>query len=145
MDEEEFLSQVLGAIAEAETIAIFFPILRRALVVDIRHDESTSPLVKVMPQVQSMEERIKAVERLRPELGKVRSILGVPWMKSVRRLREHGVTDRLIERLVEVGMPPSTATATVHESIEQLWRLECMAFARMIRGEGYKTIWAAKR
>lgn len=145
MDEEDqFLSQVLSEIAEAEIITIFLPLLRRALVVDTRQDELSSQLVRVMPQAKSMEERIHSIEKQRPHLGKVRSILGIPWIKSVRELRECGIEDRLVERLSAAGMPQQKATSSVRDAILQLWGLEQLAFTHMIRGEGYATIWAAK-
>ncbi|HUP28161.1 MAG TPA: hypothetical protein VM409_06970 [Chloroflexia bacterium] len=142
-EDEQFLGQVLSEIAEAEIITIFFPLLRRALVVDTRSDGEMGHLIKVMPQVRSMEERISSIQKLRPSLGKVHSILGIPWMKSVRGLREHGVRARLIERLASSGVPLTLAEKQISEALEQLWRLERLGFERMIRGEGYTTIWAA--
>jgi hypothetical protein len=51
MDEEAFMSQMLAGISESDVISIFFPLLRRALVVDVRHDDDVKPMVRVMPQV----------------------------------------------------------------------------------------------
>lgn len=145
MDEDDqFLSQVLSGIAEADIITIFLPLLRRALVVDTRQDELSSQFVRVMPQARSMEERIYSIEKQRPNLGKIRSILGIPWIKSVRELRECGIIDRLVERLASAGMPAQKASSLVRDAVQQLWGLEQMAFSHMIRGEGYSTIWAAK-
>ncbi|MDQ3705268.1 MAG: hypothetical protein M3437_08620 [Chloroflexota bacterium] len=144
-NEDQFLSQVLSGISEAEVVTIFFPLLRRAMVIDARGNEQSAYMVKVMPQVNSMEERIRSIEKLRPQLGKVRSILGVPWMKSVRRLDEHGVTRMLVDKLVSAGATYGEADAAVKAAAEQLWRLEKMAFVRMIRGEGFKTLWTTKR
>ena len=143
-EEDRFLSDVLSGISEAEVISIFFPLLRRALVVDVRHDESTQPLVQVMPQVASMEARIEGIEKMRPQLGKVQSILGVPWMKSVRSLQEHGIIERLVERLSRAGMLPSVAETALNKAVRQLWKVERLSFERLIKGEGYATIWSAK-
>src|SRR5436190_22927720 len=96
MDEDDqFLNQVLSGISEAEIVTIFFPLLRRALVIDTRHDVETAQMVRVMAQVGSMEERISVIEGLRPQFGKVRSILGIPWIKSIHTLREQGVIEQL--------------------------------------------------
>ena len=143
-NEDQFLSQVLSGISEAEVITIFFPLLRRAMVIDTRGDEQAGYMVRIMPQVNSMEERIRSIEKLRPKLGNVRSILGVPWMKSVRRLDEHGVTRMLADKLVSAGATYGEADAAVKAATEQLWRLEKIAFVRMIRGEGFSTLWTAK-
>src|SRR5947199_7147389 len=110
-DEDQFLNQVLAGISEAEIVTIFFPLLRRAMVIDTRHDAHTTQMVRVMPQVGSMEERITIIEGLRPQFGKVRSILGIPWIKSIHTLREQGVIEQLEKRLSDSGMPVSKARA----------------------------------
>ncbi len=143
-DDDQFLNQVLSGIAEAEVITIFFPLLHRAIVIDTRMDERSGQMVKVMPQANSMNERIRSIERMRPQLGKVRSILGVPWMKSVRRLDDDGVIQRLVNRLSAAGMPPASAEAAIRDAAEQLWRLERIAFVRMIKGEGFRTLWVTQ-
>ena len=70
--DDQFLNQVLSGISEAEIITIFFPLLRRALIIDTRHSEGLGHMVGVLPQVGSMEERIAVIEELRPQFGKVR-------------------------------------------------------------------------
>lgn len=144
-NDDQFLSQVLSGISEAEVVTIFFPLLRRAMVIDTRSDGNSGPMVKIMPQVNSMEERIRSIERIRPALGKVRSILGVPWMKSVRRLSEHGVISMLTDKLVSAGLSYAEAESAVQSAAEGLWRLEKIAFVRMIHGDGFRTLWTTKR
>ncbi len=143
--DDQFLSQVFTAIAEADVISIFFPLLRRALVVDMRGAPEAYPLVRIMGQVNSMEERISTIEQQRPGMGKIRSILGVPWFKSVRSLEEAGVLSRLVERLVQAGMYPAESEPALRNAINQLWKIERMAFAGLVRGEGYKTLWTTKQ
>jgi hypothetical protein len=142
-DDDQFLNQVLSGISEAEIVTIFFPLLRRAIVIDTRHNEDAGHMVRVMPQVSSMEERIAGIEKMRPQFGKVRSILGIPWIKSVNTLREQGVGDQLVNRLVDAGMPRSEAENAVNSGLRELWRVEHKAFVAMIRGEGYQTLWSA--
>src|SRR5437868_12095082 len=144
MDDDQFLSQVLSGISEAEIITIFLPLLRRALIVDTRHNEVAGHMVGVVPQVGSMEERISVIERMRPEFKKVHSILGIPWLKSVYSLQEQGVTDRLVERLSDSGMSPALAEEAVREAVGQLFRVEHRAFVALIRGEGYQTLWTRR-
>jgi hypothetical protein len=143
--DDQFLGQVLSAITEADVISIFLPLLRRALVIDLRGAPEAPPMVRVLGQVNSIEERISSIERLRPDMGKVRSILGVPWLKSVRSLEEVGITDRIIERLSEVGMDHSESVPALRDAINQLWKIERLAFAGLIRGEGYRTLWTTKQ
>jgi hypothetical protein len=143
-NDEAFMSQMLAAITEADVISIFFPLLRRALVVDVRHDDTSPPMVRVMAQVSSMEERIASIERERPGLGKIRSILGVPWLKSVRNLDDGGVIEGLVERLAEAGMPPEEGRSLLRRAVNTLWGIERLAFVSLIRGEGYKTLWTSE-
>jgi len=142
--DDQFLGQVFSAIGEADVISIFFPLLRRALVIDMREAPDTPPMISVQGQVNSMEERIENIERLRPGLSKIRSILGVPWLKSVRGLEDTGVTTRLIERLSEAGMSPNESGPALNHAINQLWNIERMSFVGLIKGEGYRTIWTTK-
>jgi hypothetical protein len=142
--DDQFFGQVFSAIKEADVISIFFPLLRRALVIDMREAPDSPPMISVQGQVNSMEERIDRIERARPGLGKIRSILGVPWLKSVRDLEETGVTTRLVERLSEAGMPPAESEPILRAAIDRLWKIERMSFVGLIRGEGYRTIWTTK-
>src|SRR5215218_1554483 len=119
-NEEAFMNQMFAAMTEADVISIFFPLLRRALVVDVRREGDAVPMVRVMSQVNSMEERITSIEAERPELGKIRSILGVPWLKSVRGLEEEGVVDGLVRRLSEAGMSPEVARSQVRKAVNSL-------------------------
>ncbi|HST03609.1 MAG TPA: hypothetical protein VLQ48_02620 [Chloroflexia bacterium] len=141
MDEEAFLNQVLAAIAEADVVSIFFPLLRRAMVIDLRHEDDVLPMVKIMPQAGSMDERIAGIERVRPDLGKIRSILGVPWLKSVRNLQQEGVIDGLVLRLVAAGLSPAESERLLRNAVNALWGIERIAFVSLVKGDGYKTLW----
>ena len=88
-----------------------------------------------------MDERIAGIERVRPDLGKIRSILGVPWLKSVRNLQQEGVTDGLVRRLVEAGLSPIESERLLRNAISSLWGIERIAFVSLINGDGYKTLW----
>ncbi len=141
MDEEQFLMQVMMHIDEAEVMTVFFPLLRRALVVDTRSNYEFGPLVEVMPQVNSMEERVMTIERRRPQMGRIRGILGIPWMKSVNTLVEVGVIERIEQRLVSAGMSNSAAALACANAIRDLRTAEYREMVALIRGEGYDTIW----
>lgn len=144
-DDDQFLNQVLSGISEAEIITIFFPLLGRSLVVDTRHSDDAGQMVKVMSQVGSMDERITSIQQIRPQFGKIRSILGVPWVKSINSLEEQGVAEQLAKRLVESGMPRHDAEVTIRNAAHELSRIERRSYIAMIRGEGYRTIWSAQQ
>ena len=75
---DEFITQVLSTIDEAEVLTIFFPNLAKALVIDARRNLEEGPLVKVVGQVNSMEERMAALEKMRTGRGRVRPRGGPP-------------------------------------------------------------------
>ncbi len=145
MDDEQFVERMMAAIEEADVISLFFPLLRRALVVDARTSGGQPPLIAGMPQVSSVEERIAMIEARRPGLGKVRAVLAVPWTRPVRELEERRVVQVLVERLGRSGMQPEEARRRLQKAFGRLWNIEQLAFASMIRGEGYQTIWTSPR
>lgn len=144
---DEFIIQVLSTIDEAEVLTIFFPNLAKALVIDVRRNFEEGPLVKVVGQVNSMEERMAAIEKMRPGLGRVRSIAGIPWAKSIRTLRENGVMARLEQRLVSGGENPQAAACACDTAFQKLLELEQEQWVNVIKGQNslYKSIWETPR
>jgi len=143
VERDEFISQVLSTIDEAEVMTIFFPNLSKALVVDTRAGLSYKPLVRVMNQVNSMEERMGILEKLRPNLGRVRSIAGIPWTKSIRSLQENEIMSRLEKRLQLSGLQPFDSKQICQEAFNKLKEIERNQWATLIKGQSglYKTIW----
>lgn len=143
MERDEFITQVLSTIDEAEVLTIFFPNLAKALVVDVRRNAEEGPLVKVVNQVNSMEERMAAIERMRPSFGRVRSIAGIPWTKSIRTLRENGIMSRLEQRMVANGDNSFNATAACQEAFQKLQEIEQAQWVDLIKGRNplYRSIW----
>ena len=140
---DEFITQVLSTIEEAEVLTIFFPNLAKALIVDFRRNFEEGPLVRVANQVNSMEERMSNIEKMRPGLGRVRSIAGIPWTKSVRTLKENEVIERLENRLVAGGMDRYEAAQTCNDAFASLKQVEHAQWVDLIKGQSplYKTIW----
>jgi hypothetical protein len=145
MDDDQFLLQVFASIDEAEILSIFFPLLRRALVVDARHTAHVGPLLAVAPQVASTAERIAWVAAARPDFGRPEFIMMLPWLKSIRSLTEHGIFLRLGELLVRNGLRPETATRMIRQAERELLQVERDNYIAMIRGEGCETVWEAPR
>ena len=143
MERDEFITQVLSTIDEAEVLTIFFPNLSKALVVDVRRNFEEGPLVRVMNQVNSMEERMAAIEKMRPGLGRVRSIAGIPWTKSIRTLGENGIINRLEQRLVSGGEDSYKVSQACHAAFQKLQEIEQAQWIDLIKGQNqlYKSIW----
>ncbi len=145
MDDDQFLLQVLASIDEAEILSIFFPLLRRALVVDTRHTAHIGPLIAVAPQVSSTAERIAWVAAARPEFGRPEFIMMLPWIKSIRSLTNNGILARISDLLVRNGLSPEVAETMTRQAQRELFHLEHETFVAMIRGDGYETVWEAPR
>jgi hypothetical protein len=80
---------------------------------------------------------------MRPGLGRVRSIAGIPWAKSVRTLQENGVIARLEQRLISAGENPYEAAYACDSAFKELQELERQQWVSVIKGKNplYKNIW----
>jgi hypothetical protein len=145
VDDDQFLLQVFASIDEAEVLSIFFPLLRRALVVDTRHTPQIGPLIAVAPQVTSTAERMAWVTAARPEFDRPDFIMMLPWLKSIRSLSDHGILARIRELLIRNGLPPDTAETMTRQAQRELLHIERETFIAMIRGDGYETVWEAPK
>ncbi len=63
------LSEVRRHLDHTQVVGFFFPFLRRTLLIDTRTSDVDGPLVIVTPMVNSVEERIRSLRRLRPRFA----------------------------------------------------------------------------
>lgn len=126
-------------IAEAEVVTLYFPFLRKTLLVDTRTGDSVGPLVRVVPMARSSAERFESLRQMRPELPRAESITMIPWSRRVVSLEAEGVWDRLLARLSESG--DRSALSAAGECLAELAGLEARELGDAIRGEHYRTLW----
>ena len=143
-DYETDLQEVLRAVDYAEVFVIFFPLLRKSLVIDTRSDMENPPLVRLMPQVGSPQERYRVIRRLRPHFPRLEQMPTIPWHKLVRSLFTMGVVDRIRSRLAQSG-GGQEAIAALDEATSELLRLERLELASVIQGDNDHTIWPRER
>jgi hypothetical protein len=136
------LEEVLRSIEEAEVLSIYFPVLRRSLIVDTRTTHESGPLVRVMPMVGSREERVRTIKRMRPFLPRPDSLTVIRWPKYVSSLSRLGVLKALAQRLAATGYVEGLTA--LREAMQELRRLELDELAHVIRGENYYTIWGRR-
>ncbi|GIW06182.1 MAG: hypothetical protein KatS3mg060_0987 [Dehalococcoidia bacterium] len=127
----------------AEVLSVYFPLLARTLVIDMRHDPTSEPLIRVMPMVNSLEERYRSLRRLRPQFPQPEQIALVPWPKYVDSLLRLGLWDRLLRRLERGGFRRSLEDA--EKALSELRTLEHATVVSAIKGRGFKTLWPASR
>jgi hypothetical protein len=137
------LEAVFKHIGSAQTLSVFFPMLRRALIIDLRHGPQEGPMVRVMPMARSAADRLRSLKRLRPHLPRANEVLAVPWTGYVGSLVSSGVWEKLMERVVAEG--GDTSRKDMDEALTELQRIERHEMAMLIKGEQYETMWAKKR
>ena len=137
------LGEVGRRVAAAEVLTVAFPMLGRALVMDLRPSAEEPPLVRVVPMARGPEERIRYLRRARPSLPRPDEITIILWPKLVRSLERLGVLDQLLERAAATGHPD--AVQSCRDAWQELLQMERMELAAAVRGENYHTVWASRK
>jgi hypothetical protein len=140
--DQEFridLAEVRQSVERADVITVHFVYFRETLVLDTRKSATEPPLARVRPSVATVDERIKDIRSLRPRFGRPESITYIPWPKFVRSLRESGVWDVLVDRMV------AAAGGRFEDEMDRLYRRlrkdEWNEYRNAIAASGYKTLW----
>ncbi len=144
MTDDDFdndLDEIVKNIAAAEVVSIFFPALRRSVVIDTRTNEHDGPMVRLMPMVASPQERLRSLRRLRPSFPRVHNLALIPWPRYVESLVKLGIWARVVSRLEAAGQ--GAAAAECGEVLRELQAVEKAEMASVVRGENYHTIWSA--
>ncbi len=128
-------------IQKAEIMCLYFPLLRKTLVVDLRTDVEDPPIIRLMPMANSIEERVRSLRKLRPRFPRPEKVAILPWPKYVDSLVRLGVWDMLLERCAATGDRGSIESCA--SALEELRSLEQAELAAVITGEQYHTIWQA--
>lgn len=132
-------AEVYRAIDHGEIIALFFPLLRKTLLMDTRTTSLDDPMIKVVPMASSADERYKELVRMRPRLPKPESVNIVPWPKFVESLERTGVWDRIVRRYIDIGPPEIVRQCEL--SLGELREFEQEEIRNAITGENYETLW----
>jgi len=127
----------------AEVMGIYFPLIRKTLLVDPRSDAVDGPMIRVVPMANSMEERFRSLRRLRPRLPRPESITLIPWPKYVTSLKRLNIWDRVVQRFVNAG--DMEAVRVCEETFNELVELEKREIVEAIKGERYTTLWERKK
>ena len=133
------LDDILMSIDSAEVISLYFPMLWKAVVIDTRSDEIQGPLVNLSGMVDSPEERLRSIRRMRPSFPKVHNLTLIPWVRSIEGLVNHGVWQRIVDRFEKIGH--HEAVDACETILDELSDLETSEIASAIIGRNYETIW----
>lgn len=126
----------------AEVIALYFPLLRKTLLMDLRTNDVDGPMIRVVPMANTSEERFQSLLKMRPRFGRPDSITIIPWPKYARTLVDLGIWERIVRRFAEAGSPQSVRDCD--RCYRELSKLESEELRRAVTGENYETIWGTR-
>ena len=135
------MDEISRNIQRAEVVCFYFPQLRKTLVVDLRTDVEDPPVVRLLPMVNSIEERVRSLKKLRPRFPQPEKLAILPWPKYVDSLVRMGIWDMLVERCAATGDKGSVKSCA--DALDELRKLEKEEMAAVITGDQYHTIWQA--
>ena len=133
------IGEVHRAIDVGEITALYFPLLRKTLLMDTRTTAVDGPMIKVVPMASSPEERFRELVRMRPRLPKPESINIIPWPKYAASLVRLDVWDHIVRRFLEIG--PPEIVRECQACLDEIQRAEREEIRRAITGEKYETLW----
>ena len=137
------LDEVIRNIDRAEVISIYFPLLRKTILIDTRFTEEDQPMVKIVPMASNADERYRVLKRLRPRFPRPKANTVVSWPKYVESLVRLGVWRKVMERFVYSGH--KDAVQACDRVLEDMSVLEMEELSAVITGENYHTMWTRSR
>ncbi len=133
------LAEVRRSLEAAEVISIYFPMVRKTLLLDTRSSPHDPPMVRVVPMTNTVEERFRELRRLRPRFTRPETLTVIPWMKYVGSLKRLGVWEAIVDRMVRAGGPAYGAKCDV--CYQELLEEERAEVRRALTGENYESLW----
>lgn len=133
------IGEVHRAIDGGEIIALYFPLLRKTLLMDTRTTAVDGPMIKVVPMAASPEERFRELVRMRPRFPKPETINIIPWPKYAESLVRTEVWDHIVRRFLEIG--PPNIVSECEKCLKEVRAAEREEIRRAITGDGYETLW----
>ena len=133
------LRAVFGVIDSEEVMIFRFVTIPQGLLFDARHNEMEGPLLRLVSRVNTLEERFKAIRKLRPRFRLPEKVVAVPWPKYVHSLEDCGAWERILRRIGSCGYPKIADRAVdVLRDMEMRERAEML---NAITGAGYHSLW----
>ncbi|MGD9711543.1 MAG: hypothetical protein AB7V46_05685 [Thermomicrobiales bacterium] len=138
-DSDDFTERLKVAIESAEVVSVFFVRVGHSLIMDLRPDPESEPVVVVDRMAESPYQRLLSFSNLRPTLSLPDEITLAPWTERVTDFQESGVMDVFLARCRSAGGDQLASDA--NSCFGQLLELERNAMKDMIRGIGMQTLW----
>lgn len=135
------LGEIGDSVDSADVIGLYFPLVRKTLLVDFRSSDLDGPYMQVVPMANSVEERFRSLKKIRPRFPRPESITLIPWPKYTRSLKSLGVVDRLNARFARAGF--TDLLQRLPGCIDELAAAEREELENAITGRQYQTMWEA--
>lgn len=135
--------------SQVEVWVVYFPAIRKSLIVDTRSNALDPPLVKIVGMVNSIEERIESIRQLRPRFPRVEKIVFVPLPLDVASIERSVLWSKVTEKFAQAGDHDSlqaceSALAELGELEREVKRHHNNRGA-VKGGLGFETIWERDR
>jgi hypothetical protein len=140
-DFEVDLSEIAAALRASDVASLYFPFLRKSLLLDFRRSETEGPLVRLLPQVDTAEQRLESIRKLRPRFGEPERLSLIAWPKLIGSLVRLGVWDAVLERCRATGSREMLGRC--ERCLETLRRVERDFCRNAIIGKNFETLWPA--
>lgn len=134
------LDSAVDAVAAADILVLGFPFCAERLLIDLRQDDHTLPIVDVVEPLASAHERVEWLNNRRPGLPPPEGFLFFVWPHSTDFLNAAPVLSAAAERIrfeqgVEIG-------DDIDRVLSELRRREAQhTLDAILGGEGFETLW----
>src|SRR5881397_2080795 len=126
------MNEVTKVIDTADVLVVRFAIVDKRLLIDSRVNEQEGPLIVIVAKAGSIEERFKALKKMRPRFPLPDKIMSFMWPRHIETFRKSGLWDKIQERLVSLGGEPMLERCT--KAFEDLAHEERVEVLTAIRG-----------
>ena len=135
------ISEIASSVATSELVVLRFVTISERLLLDFRCNELDGPLIKLVPPVNSVQERYESLRRMRPRFARPEKIVVIWWPRFARSLQHSAVWNAVMERVSDAGFVEAVRAAEA--TVQELVQLERTIERNAITGEGFKTLWSA--
>ncbi len=135
--------------SQVEVWVVYFPAIRKSLIVDTRSNALDRPMIKVVGMVNSIEERIESIRQMRPRFPRAEKIVFVPLPLDVASIERSVLWSKVIEKFTLARDRESleaceNALAELGE-LERQVKLHHNNRGAVVGGLGFETLWERAR
>ena len=143
--DENFVSDIgelMQIIEDSDLLVLHFPTLGKALVVDPRFNDSSAPIIRLLPVASPSAHLVKSYRRFRSGFPKIKKMSLIPWFGFVQSLKSSGVWEKIEQRCSQGSFP--NTMQELDSAIHSLETLQATELKNAIISEKYHTIWSDK-